>query len=134
MLQRNFKLSCDSRFQRAFTACSCVFKVITLVCANQDNYYENATACSKRTLKTTVATQLYRHSTSSTTTDLGNNFTSKNTSKILSKNFNQYKVTCLTSRTFCRCLNRVNFSNDSKLKLLPPNVPVAITECVTDSD
>jgi len=25
------KLSCDSRFQRAFTACSCVFKVITLV-------------------------------------------------------------------------------------------------------
>jgi len=29
------KLSCDSRFQRAFTACSCVFKVITLVWANQ---------------------------------------------------------------------------------------------------
>ncbi len=25
------KLSCDSRFQRAFTACSCVFKAITLV-------------------------------------------------------------------------------------------------------
>jgi len=25
------KLNCDSRFQRAFTACSCVFKVITLV-------------------------------------------------------------------------------------------------------
>jgi len=25
------KLSCDSRFQRAFTACTCVFKVITLV-------------------------------------------------------------------------------------------------------
>ncbi len=28
------KLSCDSRFQRAFTACSCVFKVITLVWVN----------------------------------------------------------------------------------------------------
>jgi len=26
---------------------------------NQCNYFENATACSKRTLKTTVATQLY---------------------------------------------------------------------------
>jgi len=52
------KLSCDSRFQRAFTPCSCVFKVITLVWANQGNYFENATACSKRTLKTTVATQL----------------------------------------------------------------------------
>jgi len=44
--------------QRAFTACSCVFKEITLVWANQGNYFENATACSKRTLKTTVATQL----------------------------------------------------------------------------
>jgi hypothetical protein len=52
------KLRCDSRFQRAFTACSCVFKVINLVWANQGNYFENATACSKRTLKTTVATQL----------------------------------------------------------------------------
>ncbi len=26
--------------------------------SNQGNYFENATACSKRTLKTTVATQL----------------------------------------------------------------------------
>jgi len=52
------KLRCDIRFQRAFTACSCVFKVITLIWANQRNYFENATACSKRTLKTTVATQL----------------------------------------------------------------------------
>jgi len=52
------KLCCDSRFQRAFTACSCVFKVITLIGSNQGNYIENATACSKRTLKTTVATQL----------------------------------------------------------------------------
>jgi len=29
--KRRLKLACDSRFQRAFTACSCVFKVITLV-------------------------------------------------------------------------------------------------------
>jgi len=38
--------------------CSCVFKEITLVDSNQGNYIENATACSKRTLKTRVATQL----------------------------------------------------------------------------
>ncbi len=53
------KLSCDSRFQRAFTACSCVFKVITLVWANQRKFIENATTCSKRMRKTLVATQLY---------------------------------------------------------------------------
>ncbi len=40
------KLSCDSRFQRAFTACSCVLKVITLVWANQRNNFE--IACVKR--------------------------------------------------------------------------------------
>jgi len=34
------KLRCDSRFQHAFTACSCIFKVITLVWANQRNYFE----------------------------------------------------------------------------------------------
>jgi len=34
---------------------SFVFKVITLVGSNQSNYFENATACSK---KTRVATQL----------------------------------------------------------------------------
>jgi len=39
------KLSCDSRFY-AFTACSFVFKEITLVGANQGNFFENATACS----------------------------------------------------------------------------------------
>jgi len=40
--------------------CGCVFKEITLVGTNQSNYFENATACSKRTLKTTtVETQLY---------------------------------------------------------------------------
>jgi len=44
--------------QRAFTSCSCVFKVNTLIGSNQGNFFENATACSKRTLKTTVATQL----------------------------------------------------------------------------
>jgi len=42
----------------AFTARGRVFKEITLVGSNQGNYFENATACSKRTLKTTVATQL----------------------------------------------------------------------------
>jgi len=31
----SFKLRCDSRFQRVFTACSRVFKVITLI-GNQD--------------------------------------------------------------------------------------------------
>jgi len=46
------RLSCDSRFQRAFTTCSCVFK------ANQRNFFENATTCSKRMRKTLVATQL----------------------------------------------------------------------------
>jgi hypothetical protein len=54
----SLRLSCDSRFQRAFTACSCVFKEITLVGSNQGNYFENATACSKCSLKTGVATQL----------------------------------------------------------------------------
>jgi hypothetical protein len=53
-----FKLRCDERFTHAFTACGCVFKEITLVGSNQGNYFENATACSKRSLKTTVATQL----------------------------------------------------------------------------
>ncbi len=52
------KLRCDTRFPRAFTACGCVFKVITLVGLNQGNFFENAIACSKRKLKTTVATQL----------------------------------------------------------------------------
>ncbi len=52
------KLRCDDRFTHAFTACSCVFKVIKLVGSNQPDYFENASACSKRTLKTTVATQL----------------------------------------------------------------------------
>jgi len=54
----SLKLSCDSRFQRAFTACSCVFKLITLVGSNQGNFFENATTCRKRMLKTRVATQL----------------------------------------------------------------------------
>jgi hypothetical protein len=43
---------------RAFTACVRVSKEISLVGSNQGNYFENTTACSKRTLKTTVATQL----------------------------------------------------------------------------
>jgi len=45
----------------AFTACGCVLKEITLVGSNQGNFFENSTACSKRKLKTTVATQLYEH-------------------------------------------------------------------------
>jgi len=40
----NLKLSYDSRFQRAFTACSCVFKAITWVGSNQGNYFKNVTA------------------------------------------------------------------------------------------
>jgi len=52
------KLRCDERFTHAFTACGCIFKEITLVDSNQGNYFENATACSKRMLKTLVATQL----------------------------------------------------------------------------
>jgi len=59
--RKTFKLSCDRRFQRAFTAGSCVFKVITLVWANQRNFFENATTWSKRMHKTLVATQLYFH-------------------------------------------------------------------------
>jgi hypothetical protein len=51
-------LSCNSRFQGVFTACSYIFKVINLVLANQGNYFENATACSKRMLKTRVAAHL----------------------------------------------------------------------------
>ena len=46
------------RFQRAFTASVCVFKEITLIGSNQLNYFENAAAFSKRTLKTRVATSL----------------------------------------------------------------------------
>jgi hypothetical protein len=57
---RRFKLRCDDRFTHAFTACGCVFKEITLVGSNLGNNFENATACSKRKLKTTVATQLYK--------------------------------------------------------------------------
>jgi len=52
------KLCCDERFTQAFTACGCVLNEITLVGSNQGNYFENATAYSKRTLKTTVAAEL----------------------------------------------------------------------------
>jgi hypothetical protein len=37
-----------------------LLKEITLVDPNQGNYFENATACSKRMRKTLVATQLNR--------------------------------------------------------------------------
>jgi len=52
------KLSCDSRFQRAFTARGCIFKENTLDGSNQGNYFESTTACSKSSLKTIVATKL----------------------------------------------------------------------------
>jgi len=35
-----FKLSCNSRFQRVFTACVCDFKVVTLVGSSQCNYFK----------------------------------------------------------------------------------------------
>jgi hypothetical protein len=53
------KLRCDERFTHAFTARSFVFKEITLVGSNQGNYFENANACNKHTLKTKVTTQHY---------------------------------------------------------------------------
>jgi len=55
---KKFKLRCDERFKHAFTACSCVFKVITMVWVNQRNFFEIATASSKSMRKTLVATQL----------------------------------------------------------------------------
>ena len=45
--------------KRVFTACYCVFKEITSVGSNLRDYFENANACIKRTLKTRVATWLY---------------------------------------------------------------------------
>ena len=48
------KLRLHTRFQRAFTAWVCIFKVITLVWVNQSNYFEKASPCSKSTLKTRV--------------------------------------------------------------------------------
>jgi len=45
MIYYTLKLHCDTRSQNAFTACDCVFKVITLVGSNQRNYFENATEC-----------------------------------------------------------------------------------------
>ena len=54
--ERPLKARCNMRFRRAFTECCFVFKVITLFGYCQRNYFENATACSERTLKTCVAT------------------------------------------------------------------------------
>ena len=48
------KLCLHMRFQHAFTACACVFEVISLVDSNQRNYFENTNACSERMLKTFV--------------------------------------------------------------------------------
>jgi hypothetical protein len=52
------KAAFQNTFQRAFTAYGCFFKEIILVGSNQSNYFENATTCSKRTLKTTVEMKL----------------------------------------------------------------------------
>jgi hypothetical protein len=46
VLKITLKLRCDTRFQR--------------VCVNQRNFFENAIACSKRSLKTRVVTQINR--------------------------------------------------------------------------
>ncbi len=40
----SLKLSCNSRFLHAFTACICVFKVITFVGSSQRDYFENTTS------------------------------------------------------------------------------------------
>ena len=53
-LSISFKARCHTRFQRAFTSCCRVFKEITLVGSNQRNYFENANACSKRTVITVL--------------------------------------------------------------------------------
>ena len=46
MIPSKLKAHCDTRFQQAFTAFICVFKVITLVGSKQRNYFGNANACS----------------------------------------------------------------------------------------
>jgi len=46
------------RFQHAFTASGCIFKVITVNGSNHYNYFENTTARNKRSLKTRVTMQL----------------------------------------------------------------------------
>jgi len=47
-----------AELQQSFSTCVHFFQEITLVGSNQRNYFENANACSKRMLKTNVATQL----------------------------------------------------------------------------
>ncbi len=62
--KRLLSISSKAALRHAFSACGCVFKEITLVWANQRNFFENATACnnatacSKRTPKARYATQL----------------------------------------------------------------------------
>ena len=43
----SLSVHCHARFLGAFTACCGVFKDITLVGANQCNFFENANSCSK---------------------------------------------------------------------------------------
>jgi len=58
-LQKSKFTALKAALRRAFYEFVCVIKEFTLVGSNQGNYFENETACSKRTLKTTVATQPY---------------------------------------------------------------------------
>ena len=55
---KKLKARCHTRFQRAFTACCFVFEETNLDSSNQRNYFNNANLCSKRTMKTRVATRL----------------------------------------------------------------------------
>ena len=71
---RTVKSRCHLCFQRAFTACCCVFKEITLICSTHLNYFESAITYSKCTLKTRVATWLQVLDYLTTTTKCRNNF------------------------------------------------------------
>jgi len=60
------KLHCNTRFQRAFTACGCVFKVINLVLSKQRNYWKPyrlplhaVNACWKRVRMTNAFAELF---------------------------------------------------------------------------
>ena len=95
------KARCHTRFQRAFTTRYCVFKEITLIASNQRHYFENANECSKRTLKTLVATRLYVSSSSSCDIRLEIGFKLVISHvKRTTNNFSQIIITILTSKTF----------------------------------
>ena len=76
------KARCHKRFQHALTACCCVFKEVTVVGSNQQNYLENENTCSKRTLKTRVATRLNQHEYVFSMIKLPNSIVSQNVSEL----------------------------------------------------